>query len=100
MNTARGVTLVELLVVLVLLGLVAGVVGLTLHTSKPISVADPIRSAIAAARDSAIRSGRRVTIALQVNDAQRHVTAIPDGRVFADSALDISPLTGARNETR
>lgn len=95
----RGVTLVELLVVLVLLGLVAGVVGLTIHTAKPITVTDPILAAIAAARDSAIRTGRSVTIVLDVQDAQHEVTASPDGRVAADTALAIDPLNGARNAT-
>lgn len=93
----RGVTLVELLVVLVLLGLVAGVVGLTIETAKPIPVTDPSLAAIAAARDSAIRTGRTVSIELSVNDAQREITASPDGRVLADTAFGINPLTGARN---
>jgi len=98
-NAMRGVTLVELLVVLVLLGLVAGVVGLTIHTAKPITVTDPTLAAIAAARDSAIRTGRSVTIILDVHDAQHEVTASPDGRVAADTALAIDPLNGARNAT-
>lgn len=97
MNAVRGVTLVELLVVLVLLGLVAGVVGLTIHTAKPVAVTDPALAAIAAARDSAIRTGRTVSIELDVHDAQREITASPDGRVLADTAFDINPLSGARN---
>lgn len=99
MTGTRAVTLVELLVVLVLIGLMAGVVGLTIHTAKPITITDPITSAIAAARDSAIRTGRSVTFGLEVNDAQREVTASPDGRVLADTVLDIDPLTGERNAT-
>lgn len=95
----RGVTLVELLVVLVLLGLVAGVVGLTIHTEKPITVTDPTFAAIAAARDSAIRTGRSVTIVLDVHDAQHEITASPDGRVAADTSLGIEQLNGARNAT-
>ncbi len=93
----RGVTLVELLVVLVLLSLVAGVVGLTIHTAKPITMTDPTLAAIAAARDSAIRTGHSVTITLEVRDAQREVTASPNGRVVADTALAIDPLNGAPN---
>ena len=99
MKAARAVTLVELLVVLVLMGLVAGVVGLTIHTAKPLPSTDPITSAVATARDSAIRSGRSVSITFNVNDAQREVTASPDGRVTADSSLDVDPLTGLRNAT-
>lgn len=100
MKATRGVTLVELLVVLVLMGIVAGVVGLTIHTARPLTATDPITSAIATARDSAIRSGRSVTIGLNLSDAQREITARPDGRVIADSTLDIDPLTGERNATR
>lgn len=97
MRAPRAVTLVELLVVLVLIGIVAGVTGLTMHTAKPVTANDPITSAISAARDSAIRSGRSVTIDLYSAHAQRAVTAGPDGRVAADSALDVDPLTGARD---
>ncbi|HEX6807358.1 MAG TPA: prepilin-type N-terminal cleavage/methylation domain-containing protein [Gemmatimonadaceae bacterium] len=97
MKAPRAVTLVELLVVLVLMGLVAGVVGLTIHTAKPLQGTDPITSAIAVARDSAIRTGRSVIISLQLSDGQRDVTASPDGRVIADSSMGIDPLTGVRN---
>ena len=100
MKASRAVTLVELLVVLVLMGLVAGVVGLTIRAAKPLQVTDPITSAIAVARDSASRSGRSVTILLRLSDAQREVTASPDGRVAADSLLGIDPLTGVRNAPR
>jgi len=93
----RAVTLVELLVVLVLIGIVAGVTGLTMHTAKPVTANDPITSAISAARDSAIRSGRSVTLGFQMGGAQREITASPDARVAADSALDLDPRTGARD---
>ena len=56
--------MVELLVVLVLLGITAGVVGLTLHTARPVETIDATQAAIQAARDSAIRVGRRVTVAI------------------------------------
>ncbi len=94
MTRRHAVTLVELLVVLVLLGLVAGVVGLTMHTARPPVHTDPIVAAVEAARDSAIRSGRSVTITLQVNGAGHEATAEPDGQVRSDAALDIDPLTG------
>lgn len=94
-----GVTLVELMVVLVLLGLLAGVVGLTLHTAAPPASLSPAMAAIAAARDSAIRGARPVTITLtSADDVVDHVawvTAYPDGRVAADPALGIDPMSGA-----
>lgn len=94
MTRRHAVTLVELLVVLVLLGLVAGVVGLTMHTARPPVQTDPIVAAVEAARDSAIRLGRSVTITPQVNGAGHEATAEPDGQVRSDAALDIDPLTG------
>ncbi|HEX5178442.1 MAG TPA: prepilin-type N-terminal cleavage/methylation domain-containing protein [Gemmatimonadaceae bacterium] len=94
MKPRRAVTLVELLVVLVLLGLVAGVVGLTIHTARPPVQTDPVVAEVQAARDSAIRSGRSVTITLQVDRAEQEATAEPDGQVRSDTALDIDPLTG------
>ena len=97
MTHRHAVTLVELLVVLVLLGLVAGVVGLTMHTARPPAQTDPVVAAVQAARDSAIRIGRSVTITLEVNGAERDATAGPDGQVRSDSALDIDPLTGEPN---
>ena len=87
-------TLLELLVVLVLLGLVAGVVGLTMHTARPPVQTDPVVAVVQAARDSAIRAGRSVTSTLQVNGAGHEATAEPDGQVRSDAALDIDPLTG------
>ncbi|HEY7877802.1 MAG TPA: prepilin-type N-terminal cleavage/methylation domain-containing protein [Gemmatimonadaceae bacterium] len=90
---ARGVTLVELLVVLVLLGIMAGVVGLTLQTAQPVVAIDPIYARVAAARDSAIRSGHSVTVHLTTIDAT-DATAYPDGRVIATRTLDIDPLGG------
>ncbi|MGH7647951.1 MAG: prepilin-type N-terminal cleavage/methylation domain-containing protein [Gemmatimonadaceae bacterium] len=93
----RAVTLVELLVVLVLIGIVAGVVGLTMNTTPALAPPDPIAAAVAAGRDSAIRSGHTVTITLHVDDGQRSATATPDGRVLADTSLGIDPLTGMRD---
>lgn len=97
MKRRRAVTLVELIVVLVLLGLVAGVVGLTIHTARPPAQIDPVVAAVQAARDSAIRTGRSVTIRLEVSGTEHEATAGPDGQVRSDSALDIDPLTGQRH---
>ena len=97
MSARRAVTLVELIVVLVLLGVVAGVVGLTIHTARRPVQTDPVVAAVEAARDSAIRTGHTVTITVQANGAEHEATAGPDGLVRADSVLDIDLLTGGRN---
>ncbi|HEV8400372.1 MAG TPA: prepilin-type N-terminal cleavage/methylation domain-containing protein [Gemmatimonadales bacterium] len=81
----RGVTLVELLVVLALLGLVFGVSGLALA-----SLAEPRDSAAVSelrhARAEAIRSGEAV--------GADSVLFLPDGRAIGPG---VDPLTGAPN---
>lgn len=99
MKPRRAVTLVELLIVLVLLGLMAGVVGLTIQTVPRPATTDPVLAAVNAARDSAIRTGHAVTVTLHVGGVERDATAEPDGHILADSALHIDPLTGERHAT-
>jgi len=93
----RAVTLVELLVVLVLLGLMAGVVGLTIHTAPHTAPDDPVLAVVGAARNAAIRTAHAVTVTLRVDGGEHEATAEPDGEVLADSALQIDPLTGERH---
>lgn len=90
----HGLTLIELIVVLAIIGIMAGVVGLALHTAKPVAASDPVRDEIIAAIDSAARIGRRVTITIRSGAGLAHATAYPDGRVVADSALSIDAMTG------
>jgi prepilin-type N-terminal cleavage/methylation domain-containing protein len=87
MNT-RGVTMVELLVVLVLLGLMAGVVGLAWRPSPTRAAESPL----IAARQRAIQSG--IPTPVQLSDTLT-VIAMPDGSVIGAGALSIDPLTGA-----
>jgi general secretion pathway protein H len=88
----RGFTLVELMVVLVLLGLMAGVVGLAWRPNPASN--ENGRDAIAQARAQALESG--TTVRLQVtHDGQRvTIAAFPDGSVIAPASLLIDPLTG------
>lgn len=95
MIARRGVTLIELLVVLVLLGMMAGVVGLALRSAHPMSHVDVVALAAARARDSAVRSGRAVTVEIARDSQLFDATALPDGRVVADRKLAIDPLSGA-----
>lgn len=97
---ARGLTLVELLVVLVLIGLSASVVGLALDTRTAPTAVTSLHDLVTVARDSAIRAGRPVTVRLRGRDAGDALTALPDGRVIADSALAIDRLSGDDDATR
>ena len=92
---SRGVTLVELVVVLTILGVVAGVVGLAIRRSAPIRAADAPTAAIAAARRVAIDSARIVTVDVGGDMTPNRATAYPNGSVVTDTALSIDRLTGA-----
>jgi type II secretory pathway pseudopilin PulG len=88
------VTLVELLVVLMLIGLLAGVVGLTLGSTPSVAALDPVTARVMATRDSALRVGRPVTISIAVGRESHRATAFPDGRVLTDARLEIDALSG------
>jgi prepilin-type N-terminal cleavage/methylation domain-containing protein len=89
-----GVTIVELMVTLALIGLLAGVVGLALHSAPRGPSIDAPTARLVAARDSALRFGIAVTFALTVDGRAHIATALPDGRVVADSAFGVDALSG------
>lgn len=91
---ARGNTLVELLVVLAILGVVAGVTGLAFRPVSDTSRVDAVAAQVATARREAIRTGRSVTVMVSRGDDVFAATAHPDGRVVADTVLAIDPLSG------
>jgi prepilin-type N-terminal cleavage/methylation domain-containing protein len=96
-----GVTLVELLVVLTILGVIAGVAGLAMRRATPAHEIDPRRAAVAAARRLAIDSARVVTIDLGGDTAAGwRATAYPDGSVVADTGAGIERLSGTLQESR
>jgi len=80
-----GMTLVELLVVLVLLGLTASVVSLSLERWDRPAPVDPFGEAIAELRRAAIDSARALTRIVVVDSAPRLVTALPDGSVLTSN---------------
>lgn len=89
----RGVTLLELLVVLVILGLVASLVAFAPSAVERAPV-DDVGASIAEARREALRTGVSVTIEILIEGAKRSVTAMPDGSVIADPSLDVNRLSG------
>ena len=96
-NHARargGATLAELVVTLALIGLLAGIVGLTLHTARRLPSIDAPTARLLAARDSALRFGIAVTVALTMDGRAHVATALPDGQVVADSEFAVDPLSG------
>ena len=91
-----GFTLAELMVVIMILGVMAAVTGIAFATKTPTPtpVADARHAQVAGARDSAVRSGQRVTVKLDVDGALHLATAFPDGRVVSDESVAVDPLSG------
>jgi prepilin-type N-terminal cleavage/methylation domain-containing protein len=83
----RGVTLVELVVAMLVMGLLSGLGALALRSLRP-EPADPWSEAVARARAAAVRGGRAVSI---VGDSGRTAFLLPDGRVVARG---LDQLTG------
>jgi len=90
----HGATLAELVVVLALLGIAAGVVGLAAARPPRPSAVSGESARITDARHEAVRSGRTVTVVLNVEGRQVSVTALPDGSVIAESPLAVDLFTG------
>ena len=89
-----GVTLLELILVLVILGIMAGIVGLAAPRVITVAKADSAAASAMELRALAIRSGHVVTGDVSIRSGVVAVSAYPDGRVLADSALQIDPLSG------
>jgi len=83
----------ELMVVLVLLGLMAAVVGLAWRR-EPAPTGQAGQDSIAVARHQAVTSGRVVRFQMTVDGRTVTIAALPDGRVVAPQELHVDPLTG------
>jgi len=94
-----GVTLVELLVVLVLLGLIFGISGVALASLSRPQVSVRLGQ-LGAAHARAIRTGQPVSVGPDTLPASRFpspVLFLPDGRALGPG---VDPLTGAPVATR
>jgi prepilin-type N-terminal cleavage/methylation domain-containing protein len=89
-----GVTLIELIVVLAIIAIMAGVTTLAFRRAELAPTVEPWVSAIAAARRTAVDSDRTVSLTVRVGDKVYAATALPDGSVVADPALGVDRLTG------
>ena len=90
----RGVTLLELLLVLAIATVVVGVVGVSFTAPSRRIQTDPAFVIIEELRSRAIRTGRPTTAKLQNDSGTFSVTAYPDSRVLGEHTLD--PLSGRR----
>lgn len=96
MQFRRGLTLIELLVVLTIMAVGSGVVMISMPpVSKLMDDANKnVAQQIAAARESALQTGRMVTITVQDTDGIFTATALPDGSVIGSPALDLDQFVG------
>jgi len=90
-----GATLLELIVALVVLGVITSVVGLAFTIVSGENGEIDVAAAIQDARNEALQTGNTVLATVTVDGIPHPVTALPDGRVLADSTLRIDALTGA-----
>lgn len=89
----RGVTLIELLVSLAVLGLLSSVAGLSLLKIRKPDTADPAVIAEQLRRDAVHSSVPKSAVAI-VDSVAVELTAFPDGSIAADSTLRVDRLTG------
>lgn len=97
---SSGVTLVELLVVIVVLGAMASIVGLTWRAGRGATdedAGDDGVAAIQAIRARALMAGKVETRTIRAGDTTLVVTALPDGRVVGAEHLGFDPLSGRRS---
>ena len=93
-----GVTLAELMVVIVILGVMAGVTVVAFARRIPVTAGSPMLASIATARAEAVRSGTPETIRVGSADGLALATVYPDGRVVTNAAVAIDPLSGRTDD--
>ena len=93
-----GATLIELAVALAILAIAAAVSGIALRAFAAPDAANEGAVRVEAARRRALAERRPVAVAVTDSGGARSAVAYPDGRVVADSALDLDPLSGRPRE--
>jgi type II secretory pathway pseudopilin PulG len=96
-----GVTLVELLVIIVVLGGMAAVVGLTWRAGRGSDRDDGLdrgAAAVLALRARALKAGTAVTGTVPVEGGVLVIMALPDGRVVGADRLGFDPLSGRHQD--
>ena len=94
-----GTTLIELCVSVAIIALAASMVTLVSRRMQSRSPDDP-HSQITNARRTALATAQPVVITVVRNDTTFVVTALPDGRVLADSSFQFDELAGTHHNER
>ena len=91
----HGVTLVELIAALAIVGVALGVAGMAFGArGTAAGQRDAVAERIADARAAALRGGSAVSVTVTVDGRETSVTALPDGSVIADATVAVDRLTG------
>ena len=90
---SRGTTLVELLVVLCILGVIAGVTVLAARRFERPAPGDPL-AIVAESLRSAVDTSHAIVVRVVRDGRPLSATVSPDGSVVGDSALEMDRLTG------
>ena len=103
-SARAGVTLVELLVTLAILGLVMGAVSFATRSVPELTELTRIRATLSRARHAAVSEGRAITIEMVFDGRYQAATAHPNGSLSADhllvEQLGIDLLTGEIDAAR
>ena len=100
MTAARaGVTLIELIVVIALLGLIAGMTTVSFQAGGGAHTPS-LAQRIAIARGDAIRTGQPVELASTDSVGTHLLRALPDGRVLGEPSTGVDVTTGQLRDAR
>jgi prepilin-type N-terminal cleavage/methylation domain-containing protein len=94
LDNRSGVTLIELLVSIALLGLITSVTTLALRRMEEQPPDDPVRM-LADSLRVVVATGRPTTLRLMMNGEWALATLHADGSIVADSILRVDRLSGA-----
>ena len=93
-QSRAGVSLLEVIVTLVVLGMLTAVVGLAWQRENVTANTASAASAVAAARRQALETGTTVTVRVDMHQAVHVITVTPDGRIRGGEPLRFDPLGG------